>query len=271
MRHLLVLVCLFISTNIYSQLADTTKILQEGQLLYRSEKASWYATEYVLAKYTNLSDSLGGYLSYCKGINVYTLYYSKFDKYHILLKFTFDSIPKKIPITINDKNYKPDELEYDLITIRENAMSSFRTDTFFRKYRNVSPNPIPLIQNNQKRVFIISGTNSNGVVLIGNDYVLDYDSKNNLVSKRCLHNSLISLPMGSKEDKNPIVETGHSHVLSDLITSTDICTLLLYRDLTQWNIHYVVGKVYDSIFDMQNEKLKIMLHKEYKKTFKSSI
>jgi hypothetical protein len=45
----------------------------------------------------------------------------------------------------------------------------------------------------------------------------------------------------------------HTHVLSNLIESTDICTLLLYKDYVDWSLHHAVNKDYISILDLNRE------------------
>lgn len=60
----------------------------------------------------------------------------------------------------------------------------------------------------------------------------------------------------------------HSHILSDCISSTDISTLLLYKDYVEWKTHYVFSKKYVSIFDLKNESLLIMKSKDFNKIVK---
>ncbi len=50
----------------------------------------------------------------------------------------------------------------------------------------------------------------------------------------------------------------HSHVISDLINPTDICTLLLYKEFVDWKTHYVMSKKFVSIFDLEKETLSVI-------------
>lgn len=43
---------------------NANKVLEEGKLLYRLEKASWYGTDIFLEKFAHKKDIAGGYLSY---------------------------------------------------------------------------------------------------------------------------------------------------------------------------------------------------------------
>lgn len=61
----------------------------------------------------------------------------------------------------------------------------------------------------------------------------------------------------------------HSHVLNDLFTYTDICTLLMYKEYVEWDTHYIIGKKYVSIFDLKKETLITMKLKAWKKMSKN--
>ena len=263
----LIFLFLFLGVNAYSKEINSEKILTEGKLLYRLEKASWYGTDIFLEKFPQKRDSIGGYLSYVSGNSVINIFFSRYDPNHIFARFQFDSLPNPNPITIDTISLAATLEERDLIQIRLDAIDKLTTNenNFFKFYKNVSFNPIPLITQNERKVFIISGTNVNGLVLIGNDYLLHYDNNNKFIYKEKIHNSLIQLQSKVDSKNDPIVATMHSHVLSDFINPTDICTLLLYRDLVDWNQHYVISEKYVSIFDMKKETLTIITRKAWDK------
>lgn len=127
-------------TNLWAQ-PDSDKILKEGQLLYRLEKASWYGTDYFLDKFPNKRDLIGGYLSY-EGDNyrVYTIFFERNFTSHVLVRFEFDSLPKQNPISIDSINILADQRETDLIKIRQDALDKINTNTdkFFSFYKNTS-------------------------------------------------------------------------------------------------------------------------------------
>ncbi len=246
-------------------------ILQEGQLLFRSEKASWYGTDEFLSKFPNLRDSIGGYLSY-EGNNhhIYNIFFTRDNPYRILARLEFDSIPLTKPISIDLDNKEPDLKERDLITLRQDAINkiSSNSDNFFTIYKNTSFNLIPVISSKERNVYVITGPQNSGVVILGNDYLLKYDSKNNFLSKQKIHKTMIQFP--TKSDTTKIESTYHSHVISDLIDPTDICTLLLYKDFVEWKQHYCVSKKYVSIFDLEKQNLTILTMKVWKKIAKAN-
>lgn len=270
-KLILSLLLLINSLLLYAQ-PDGDKILKEGQLLYRLEKASWYGTDYLLENFPNKRDQIGGYLSYQGDNNkIFTIFFERNFTSHVLIRFQFDSLPKQNPIGIDTINLIANQTESELIKIRQDALEKINSnsDKFFSFYKNTSYNIIPVINQNERKVYSITGPKNNGVVLIGNDYLFKYDSENNFVSKRKIHNSLIQLPAKMDSAKNAVA-TMHSHVISDIIDPTDICTLLLYRDFVEWKQHYVISSKYVSIFDIEKEKLVIMKKKAWEKTIKNN-
>lgn len=264
----ILLILTILSIDLYSQKENSDEILKEGKTLYRLEKASWNATDHMMQNFKDKADSIGGYVSYISEKNfVNTIFWSRYDSSQLLIRYVFDSLPQTEPNAyyinqIADKN------EIGLIIIRNDALRKVyyeNNDDFFRFYQNTSMNFIPLITENERKVFVLTGPKTGGYVLIGNDYLLTYDKQNKFKDKTKIHKSLIQLQYKG-EGKNKITQTMHSHVVTELITSTDICTLLLYRDFVEWKQHYVIGKKYVSIFDLDKEIIAIMTLKAFKKT-----
>lgn len=255
-----------LTTFSFGQKAD--KILEEGKLLYRLEKASWYGTDVFLDKYALKRDIAGGYLSYLNENNqVVNIFFEKDNPFRILVRFEFDNMPQENLTKIDTINQIATQQEMELIIIRQDAIRqvSENKDDFFTFYENTSLNFIPLVRNGKKQVFILTGSKVSNAVNIGNDYLLTYNKKNKLIKKKKLHNTLLQFQGKSDDPENPIVSTHHSHVLSDIITSTDICTLLLYKDFIEWKQHYVISKKYVSIFDLEKENLVVLTRKAWDK------
>jgi hypothetical protein len=269
-KVILILILIIGYTNIWA-IPDSDIVLKEGQLLYRLEKASWFGTDYFLAKFQGKKELIGGYLSYVGDNNrVYTIFFERNFTSHVLVRFEFDSLPKRNPIMVDSINIIANQKETDLIKIRKDALDkmNINADKFFSFYKNTSYNLIPVITPYERKVYSITGPKTSGAVLIGNDYLLKYDSGNNFISKEKIHNSLIQLPAKMDSDSNAVA-TMHSHVISEIIDPTDICTLLLYRDLVEWKQHYVISSKYVSIFDLEKELLVIMKKKDWEKMSKN--
>jgi hypothetical protein len=247
------------------------KILKEGQLLFRSEKASWYGTDEFLSKYPNLRDSIGGYLSYeGDDHHEFNIILTRENPFRILARLEFDSLPREKPISIDMTNRNPTQKERDLIIIRQDALNQIRSNSnhFFSLYTNTSFNLIPVISASERNVYVVTASTQSGVVIIGNDYLLKYDSQNKFISRKKIHNSMIQLP--AKNDTMDVTATMHSHVISKFIDPTDICTLLLYKDFVDWKQHLVISKKYVSIFDLDKQNLVILKRKTWDKINKTT-
>lgn len=256
---------------VFGHSQNTKKIENEGILLYRLEKASWYASDLLMDTYDLLIDSAGGYVSYVNDNDeVVTVIYDKKDPSLILLRFTFDKIPQPEPKNTEPIPSEATPIEKDLISIRQLVMKEMESnlDNFFRFYKKTQPNVIPLITKRSRKAFVLTGTTEPNTLLIGNDYELIFSKKNKIKKKRILHKSLISYEFKSSAGE-PLVSTMHSHVITELITATDICTLLLYKNFLEWDKHYVFGKKYISLFDLKTETLIILKKKELGKNHRT--
>jgi len=128
-------------------------------------------------------------------------------------------------------------------------------------------NFIPLINDKEKSVFVLTGPKVSGVVLLGNDYKINYDKKNEFKEKEKIHNSILQFLYNSGDKKKPTVSTIHSHLLTEYISSTDICTLFLYKNYVEWNQHIVISEKEVSIFDLEKEILFTMKRKAWEKIY----
>ena len=147
------------------------------------------------------------------------------------------------------------------------AQERLKTDTIFKFYNNVNYNIVPIInKNKEKKVYFLSGTNLNNLVLFGNDYLIDFNKDNSIKKVQKLHNSLLSFKIYD-EKVGKTVSGAHSHVLEDwpYITPTDICTLMLYGKIFKMKQHYVISEKYVSIWDCEEDVLNVMTREAFEK------
>lgn len=261
MKIIITLFILFLTLNVFSSNKSANQVLDEGQMLFRLEKASWYGTDDFIERFPHKHEKAGGYLSYQnENGNVVNIFYSNDDPFKIIVRYYFDKTPKKSPLKIDTINDLASTIEKKLIKMRIEALNrvNLNTNNFYAFYKNTNLNFIPIIKNRQRKVFIITAPIINNVLILGNDYLLTFNKKNQIINEEKIHNSLLEFPFSSENPENKITSTKHSHVLSGIISSTDICTLLLYRDFVEWKIHYVIGKKYVSIFDLEKESLLVL-------------
>jgi len=234
-------------------------IVDEGKRLYKSEMASWYGTDLFLENYKDRAN-IGGYFSYTNNGVSKCIFFSKADNPKVVGTISFDSTynTKTAKTDLNERDFTANES--DLYTIRKIALATINSDTLFKTYKNTSLNLIPLINGGEKKVYVLTGPQQNGVVIFGNDYLLTFDKGNNLISKKQLHKNIIPVNYGGKEEGKEIEGTIHSHLpeTGDFITATDICTLMLYEKFAKWKQHNVVSKNYLNIWNCLTDQLVVI-------------
>lgn len=267
MKKGLTLALILLTTNISGEnnLTDEAKsIVAEGKLLYKSEMASWYGTDLFLENYKN-RENIGGYFSYLDNDVAKCVFFSNAQTPNVIGTISFDSTynVKTAKVDLEERNFT--KKEHDLYEIRKTALDELKTnsDYFFKFYQNTNPNIIPLINEQEKKAYVLTGSKNHGIVIFGNDYLLTFDENNTLIEKKQLHNNIIPIEYGAKDVK----ATMHSHSPSsgDFITATDICTLMLYGKLAQWEKHYVFSGKYLNIWNCETDELTVILKEDAKK------
>ena len=266
MKLLLSLTLALFSLSIFSQNIDLKKtaeeITEEGKYLYRLEMASWYGTDIFLENFKE-RERIGGYFSYLDKETPKCLFFSKGEKPRVIGVVSFGDIKIVETATIDFKERDFKDNERHLYNIRKKALTEVQQDSIlFKSYTNTNLNLIPYIRNGEKKVYALTGPKVTGVVLFGNDYLLTFDSQDNLISKKEIHQNLI--PIQFEEGKNAVASV-HSHApeTGDFITPTDICTLMLYAKFAEWKRHIVISKNFVSIWNCEAETLVIITREEY--------
>lgn len=267
-KVLFVILTITLGTISYGQSKEEKEIINEGTKLYKTEMASWYGTDIFLAKFGDRRQNTGGYFSYLADNKAVCVFFSKGDNPKIIGTFTFDSTYNVNTAAVDGREREPTKFEIDLLTIRQKALNEYRSDTLFKSYKDMNPNFIPLNDQNGKRVYVLTGPQKQGIVVFGNDYLITFDKENGLKDKKRLHKNIISTEYGTQDGK---VEVGamHTHLpeTGDLITATDICTLMLYGKYTQWGQYIVISEKNVSLWDCKKEQLLVMTRKAWDKIY----
>jgi hypothetical protein len=261
------LTCLFVAFgsifSTYAQSSVEDELVAEGTALYKREMASWHGTDIFLERFSEKRARIGGYLSYLSGEKGICVFFSNEENPKVIGTITFDNSYDVKTAQVDGVDRDPSAEERDLITIRQIAMTELTTDKMFKFYKDTNPNAIPVIDEKGKRVYILTGPTQRDVVLFGNDYLLTFNKNNKLDNKRALHKSLITIPYGKTEDDKLISSTMHTHLpeFDELITATDICTLMMYSKYTNWEQHLVLSNKKVSWFNCRSNQL-ITMSKE---------
>jgi hypothetical protein len=186
-----------------------------------------------------------------------------------LATISFDTSYKPDNATINGTKRSFTENESVLYTIRKLALSEINSDTIFKVYKNTNLNLIPVVSKDDKKVYVLTGPQQNGVVIFGNDYLMAFDQDNKLVSKKQLHKNIITINYGHKSAEDAAA-TIHTHLpeTGEFITATDICTLMLYEKYAKWKQYYVISATYVSIWDCEKNILVAITKKAWDKISK---
>lgn len=264
MRNLIFI--LLFSVNLFAQKNFDKKIkpiVEEGKMLYKSEMASWYGTDLFLENFKE-REKIGGYFSYVEKDKANCIFFSKSENPKVIGTISFDSTynVKTAILSLDERNFS--KSENDLYQIRKIALNELQTDTLFKFYQNTNPNLIPIIKGKEKKVYILTGPKESGVVIFGNDYLITFDKKNKITSKKQLHKNIIPIYYGEDES---IESAMHNHLpeTGDFMTATDICTIMLYEKFAKWKTYQVFSKKYLNIWSCDKDELFIMTMDAVKK------
>ncbi len=261
---ILVLSGLLFVNNSFGQTED--EILAEAYLLYNSEKASWNGTDVFLEKFPEKGSLIGGYLSYAEDSKHSCIFFDQAEDPNLLAKITFNKDFNIEQVEIDTISRKLNLLEKDLFIIRKLAMNEVMQDTLFKQYQNTSLNPIPIIVGKEKKVFLLTGSQKSGVVVIGNDYLLTFNKNNKLKKKRALHNNILLFEYYDESEGDITMHT-HLESTGDLITSTDICTIMLYEKYAKWKQHIVFSEKNVSMWYCDRDQLLVLTRKAWEKIY----
>lgn len=264
MKNIIAILFILLAVSFQAQnLAKLSReINEEGIALYRSEMASWYGTDVFRANYKQM-ENVGGYFSYIDDSVPKCIFFSKENKVIGTIAFPTNYNPQNAKLDLKERDFTPTETEY--FTIRQNALARIKTDTIFKSYKNTSFNIVPLIKKNVKKVYVLTGPSVDNVVIFGNDYLITFNNKNEVKNVEKLHNSMIAQNIND-EKIGKTISGVHSHVIENwqTITPTDICTLMLYQNLTDWGSYITISKKFTSIWNSNNNTV-IMKTEDYKK------
>jgi len=244
----------------------TSEIVKEGKKLYRSEMASWYGTDVFLEKFKDKSSGAQGYFSYLENDKAKCLFYSKGENPKVIATIIFDSTYDTSTARVDGTLRDFTAYENSMYKIRETALSDINSDSMYQQFKNTSLNLIPFIDGGTKKVYVLTGPSENGVIILGNDYLLTFDENDKLLTKKRLHKNPHFFYFGD-QSKEKSVGGVHTHLpeTGDFITPTDICTLMLYEKFAKWESHVVVSEKYVCIWNCKSDELTTITREAWEK------
>lgn len=253
-----------IAAESQSRIIDS--IVDEGHLLYRLEMASWYGTELILKKHKEQAQKIGGSFSYEINNTVNCVFFSREEAPKVIAAISFDTSFNTAKATVNVRERAFTQYELNVYTIRKLALEEIDKDSLFSIYENTSFNVIPIVDSSYRKVYVTTSPEVKGVVLFGNDYLLQFNHEDSLLSKRSLHGNMIPVDFGKDTDPE-LIETFHVHTpeAGKYISPTDICALMLYGRFAKWKQHMVMSKTHVSLWDMENNDLIVLTKEQWSK------
>lgn len=268
-KSILALIFLIISCSAFSQSSVGKKVEalnEEGVLLYHLEKTSWLATDLLTTYYPYKVTDIGGYFSYPVDENFVCVFFNNDDPSKASLTISFDSSFSFESAVIDTSLRLLRKYELEIGKIRQGALDEIINGNKINQYSNTDLNIIPLIKDGERKVYILTATTENGVLILGNDYLLKFNKKNKLKEVEPLHKGILKF-----EEKDSISWSSHSHLpeYNPFMTPTDVCSLLLYGEYSDsWHHHTVISKEYVSIWDYDVKSFMIMKSKVFFKSYK---
>ncbi|MBI4947849.1 MAG: hypothetical protein HY840_15775 [Bacteroidetes bacterium] len=288
-------------TSLYAQKKvekEKREILGEGIALYTIILANWTSNDLYYENEFSTS-GIKGYLSYKDKDTLKTIFWREIDtssaeykaknyrqaadtgviaeqnlkKISDLRVITKTFSYEKMNVTKKNVNIIEDEREpttYEIMMMdfRSMAYDEMRKDTaFYTEYQGTALKAVPVDMGKKIKVYIYSASTSEDFVPFGGDYFILYKKKEKeLVERKKLHNRIImisSLYKGKASDASKVTYHKHKGDSPELITPTDIATLLLYKTIIDWDEHHVISDEYTCIFTLIDRKLNVISTKEY--------
>ena len=264
MKYLICLLCAVLGGLSFAQ-SDPIAGMKQRALnladkMYRSELASWNSSDIVQNDLKDKIPNLGGYLSYNKGDETIAIYYDDSEEKKVIFEVTYANIKNfKNLFESNNVERAPTAFELRLIKAREYCQELVYNDKeeYFKHYSQTAYNFVTLFHDNSIVVYALTGPQISGYVALGNDYKFVFDKDDNFISKHRMHSGVKFLETDDKEEATATIHN-HNPAYSEIITETDLCTLMLYGPYCKWRKHFVVTNTYVSIWDMDTEELIVM-------------
>jgi phage pi2 protein 07 len=254
------IVFLFCGFNVYSQnidiVIDIDSVYQEGMLIYRNSKSSWLGNEILIKplQEKDLVKDLGGYLSYPMGDITHFIFYNK--KNRVIAETYFDSTFKAYVehISFNERDFN--EVEKFYIRIKQATLEFQQKDSTIKYYDNTGMNVVPILFKNKIKVYMLTAPSIYGQVILGNDYVLEFDENIKNPKLYDIHKTIVPIPYAKDTIQTQSYHT-HTDEMGALPSPTDIAIVFLYGELAGWTQHLIYSKELTTILNIKTKKMQV--------------
>lgn len=238
---------------------EVKTVVSEGKTIFKLEMANRLGQKIFKAKYKG-KKSIEGFVSYTEADHVKLVFYSggKESKVlgSVLFDGSFDSDKSVVDIIEREINVQ----EAQLIKLRKNALTIISNVSLFSLPEHATFSVIPVVENNSNKVYVISVSTKEGVVMFGNDYLLSFDEKYNLTEKNSFHKNQASVTFDKNAGTANDNGSNHMHLAEkgEMVSSTDIATLMLYEKDTKWSQHTFISEHYMFFWNYATHDLQVI-------------
>ena len=203
-------------------------VLNEGNQLYRDERASWVACDLAVGN-DAVKAEMKAYFTYEEKGETKTIILGE-NLQSCIAEYVFENNFDK-PKSVKIEKRELSDLEKTLLEVRDkifdNIMKNNYEVTVPEKYSlNMSLLPFA----DKYKLYCITGAIEKYEIPFGNDYLFIADKNGTIEHWEKFHSRLIS--MYAMEDGEKVAGLTHSHLkTTPLITATDICTFKLYAPM----------------------------------------
>ncbi len=246
---------------------EMTAAVEEGKLLYRSEMATRNGLS-IAMRQGLVQSQIGGFFSSFSNDTTTFICYSKESPPQVVGSVSFDSTFSTRKAIVNLTERDLTKLEKDLYLMNVQAISLAQSNPLFKAYEKTTVRFIPIINQGKKKVYLLTEPLRKGEVIFGNDYLINFDGSTGIGSFKRLHNNIIFIEYGKdslKTGKQEEYLHSHNATTGDLITATDVCTLMMYGKTAKWKQHLIVTPTYVYDWNCLTNKVTVLLREAIEK------
>lgn len=227
-KFLILLSTVFVATITFAQNEKVAAILDsiknEADIMYQYEKSVWVSLDKVMDD-DDLRVSYGGYVVWHSNDTICVTYTDKTQQ-TCIARYRFKNTNPGAPINFETNNKTFSALEKELISIKAKLIDQANKSKYELTIPNgYNPNYILIKQAGGYKLYVIMGTQREGSIPQGNDYLFWADGTGKITNWKKFHSVLVPIQV------NKVASATHSHLkTTPYITATEICTFRLYAE-----------------------------------------
>ncbi|UYZ59921.1 hypothetical protein [Hymenobacter latericus] len=246
--------------------AARQQALRDGLALYEVERASWVSDD-VLRAQPSLPLQPVTFLSYATPDSVRTVFIGVVaNQPTVVLQVSYGKgqlQPSQARVQPTGRPLADNEEK--LFLIQQDVLKRQRKLTGGQSPAGTTYNVSVIEQGTTYKAYLLLGATTAGVVPLGADWCLTYGPDGKLQRTQRLHQSYV--PITPPPAGTTVQASVHTHLpgYPALITPTDICTLLLYREALppSHSRHVVLGAELASVFELNTQELRVLPRREF--------